>query len=97
MGSKFTFIDLFSGIGGFIMALENKGGRRLHFSEISADAVNAYCENSDKPIENKIKLADILSDFSEKIIEAENEIPRDLFGEIITQKSMSLSTSNDEK
>jgi DNA (cytosine-5)-methyltransferase 1 len=39
-------------------------------------------------------LADILSDFNEKIIESENEMPRDLFGQIITQKSMSLSTSN---
>ncbi len=39
-------------------------------------------------------MADILSDFNEKIIETENEMPRDLFGEIITQKSMSLSTSN---
>ena len=47
-----------------------------------------------KPIDKKIKLADILSDFNEKIIETENEMPKDLFGEIITQKSMSLSTSN---
>jgi DNA (cytosine-5)-methyltransferase 1 len=47
-----------------------------------------------KAIEKKIKLADILSDFNEKIIELENEQPRDLFGEIIAQKSMSLSTSN---
>ena len=47
-----------------------------------------------KPLDEKIKLADILSDFNEKIIETENEMPRDLFGEIISQKSMSLSTSN---
>ena len=47
-----------------------------------------------KPIDKKIKLADILSDFNEKIIETESEAPRDLFGKIITQKSMSLSTSN---
>lgn len=222
--AKFTFIDLFSGIGGFRMALENNGGECLHFSEISTDAVTAYCANSNEPIEKnlgditkikelpqhniltagvpcqswsiagrnlgfdddrgqlwndtifllnqskpdafifenvkglvdprnkkalsyilerikeagyfanyyvlnsfdygvpqnririyivgfknkefadkfkipkpldkKIKLADILSDFNEKIIETENEMPRDLFGEIITQKSMSLSTSN---
>ncbi len=222
--AKFTFIDLFSGIGGFRMALENNGGECLHFSEISSDAVNAYCANSDEPIEKnlgditkikelpkhniltagvpcqswsiagrnlgfdddrgqlwndtifllnqskpdafifenvkglvdprnkkalshileriaaagytanfyvlnsfdygvpqnririyivgflnpefakkfkipkpldkKIKLADILSDFNEKIIETEKEMPRDLFGKIITQKSMSLSTSN---
>lgn len=221
---KFTFIDLFSGIGGFRMALENNGGECLYFSEISTDAITAYCANSNepieknlgditkikelpkhniltagvpcqswsiagrnlgfdddrgqlwndtifllnqskpdafifenvkglvdprnkkalsyilerikeagytanyyvlnsfdygvpqnririyivgflnkefakkfkipKPIEKKIKLADILSEFNEKIIEVKNEMPRDLFGEIITQKSMSLSTSN---
>lgn len=222
--AKFTFIDLFSGIGGFRMALENNGGECLHFSEISTDAVTTYCANSNepneknlgditkikelpqhtiltagvpcqswsiagrnlgfdddrgqlwndtifllnqskpdafifenvkglvdprnkkalsyildrikeagyfanyyvlnsfdygvpqnririyiigfkdkefadkfklpKPLNKKIKLADILSDFNEKIIETENEMPRDLFGEIITKKSMSLSTSN---
>jgi DNA (cytosine-5)-methyltransferase 1 len=222
--SKFTFIDLFSGIGGFRMALENNGGECLHFSEISKDAIDAYCKNSNepieknlgditkinelpkhnlltagvpcqswsiagrnlgfdddrgqlwndtifllnqsrpdafifenvkglvdprnknalnyilqrikeagyfanyyllnsfdygvpqnrlriyiigfknkefadkfklpKPIDKKIKLADILSDFNEKIVETKNEMQKDLFGEIITQKSMSLSTSN---
>ncbi|NCP45407.1 MAG: DNA (cytosine-5-)-methyltransferase [Flavobacteriales bacterium] len=222
--SKFTFIDLFSGIGGFRMALKNNGGECLHFSEISKDAIDTYCKNSNEPIEKnlgditkikelpkhnlltagvpcqswsiagrnlgfdddrgqlwndtvfllnqsrpdafifenvkglvdprnkkalnyilerineagyfanyyvlnsfdygvpqnririyiigfkdkdfadkfklpkpldkKIKLADILTDFNEKIIETERELPKDLFGEIITQKSMSLSTSN---
>lgn len=222
--SKFTFIDLFSGIGGFRMALENNGGECLHFSEISKDAIDTYCKNSNepveknlgditkikelpkhnlltagvpcqswsiagrnlgfdddrgqlwndtifllnqsrpnafifenvkglvdprnkkaltyildrikeagyfanyyvlnsfdygvpqnririyivgfrdkefadkfklpKPLEKKIKLADILSDFNEKIVETESEMPKDLFGEVITQKSMSLSTSN---
>lgn len=220
----FTFIDLFSGIGGFRMALENNGGECLHFSEINTDAITAYCANSNepikknlgditkvrelpkhniltagvpcqswsiagrnlgfdddrgqlwndtifllnqskpdafifenvkglvdprnqkalsyildrikeagyfakyyvlnsfdygvpqnririyiigfknkefankfkipKPLDKKIKLADILSDFNKKIVETENQMPRDLFGEIITQKSMSLSTSN---
>ncbi|HRO74881.1 MAG TPA: DNA cytosine methyltransferase, partial [Crocinitomicaceae bacterium] len=47
-----------------------------------------------KPVDKKIKLADILSDFNEKIVEKEIEQPRDLFGEIIPQRSMSLSTSN---
>lgn len=50
----FTFIDLFSGIGGFRMALENNGGECLHFSEISTDAVNAYCANSNEPIEKNL-------------------------------------------
>jgi DNA (cytosine-5)-methyltransferase 1 len=221
---KFTFIDLFSGIGGFRMALENIGGECLHFSEISPDAIKAYCANSKepkdknlgditkikelprhniltagvpcqswsiagrnlgfdddrgqlwndtiyllnqskpdafifenvkgladprntkalnyilerikkagytanyhvlnsfdygvpqnririyivgflnkefaekfkipRPIEKKIKLADILSDFNGEIFPNNVEMPRDLFGETIAQKSMSLSTSN---
>jgi DNA (cytosine-5)-methyltransferase 1 len=41
----FTFIDLFSGIGGFKMALENNTGKCLGFSEINKDAIAAYCEN----------------------------------------------------
>jgi DNA (cytosine-5)-methyltransferase 1 len=45
MKSKFTFIDLFSGIGGFKMALTNNGGSCLGFSEINKDAINTYCEN----------------------------------------------------
>jgi DNA (cytosine-5)-methyltransferase 1 len=43
--SKFTFIDLFSGIGGFKLALSANGGVCLGFSEIDRDAINAYCEN----------------------------------------------------
>ncbi|MDE6445114.1 MAG: DNA (cytosine-5-)-methyltransferase [Muribaculaceae bacterium] len=42
---KFTFIDLFAGIGGFRMALEQHGGQCLGFSEIAPDAINAYCDN----------------------------------------------------
>jgi len=44
-GSKFTFIDLFAGIGGFRMALNSIGGYCLHFSEINKDAINTYCTN----------------------------------------------------
>jgi DNA (cytosine-5)-methyltransferase 1 len=46
--SKFTFIDLFSGIGGFRMALNNLGGDCLNFSEINKDAINTYCTNFDE-------------------------------------------------
>ena len=42
--SKFTFIDLFAGIGGFKMALSNNGGECLGFSEIAKDAIKYYCE-----------------------------------------------------
>lgn len=43
--NQFTFIDLFSGIGGFKMALSKNGGICLGFSEINKDAINTYCEN----------------------------------------------------
>ena len=42
---RFTFIDLFSGIGGFKMALSNNEGKCLGFSEINKDAIEAYCNN----------------------------------------------------
>jgi DNA (cytosine-5)-methyltransferase 1 len=45
MSNKFTFIDLFAGIGGFKMALSANGGNCTGFSEINKDAINAYCEN----------------------------------------------------
>lgn len=43
--SKFTFIDLFAGIGGFRLALQSLGGTCLGFSEIAKDAITAYCSN----------------------------------------------------
>ncbi|OQX99772.1 MAG: DNA (cytosine-5-)-methyltransferase [Bacteroidetes bacterium 4572_117] len=43
--TNFTFIDLFSGIGGFKMALSKNGGECIGFSEINKDAINTYCEN----------------------------------------------------
>lgn len=43
--SPFTYIDLFSGIGGFRLALDAMGGTCVNFSEISRDAVDAYCSN----------------------------------------------------
>ncbi len=45
MTKKFTFIDLFAGIGGFKMALSANGGSCIGFSEVNKDAINAYCEN----------------------------------------------------
>lgn len=51
--AKFTFIDLFAGIGGFKMALSSNGGTCLGFSEVNKDAINTYCENySVKPETN---------------------------------------------
>ncbi len=42
---KFTFVDLFAGIGGFHNALQSVGGECLAFSEIAPDAISAYCTN----------------------------------------------------
>ena len=54
MKDEFTFIDLFSGIGGFKMALSNNGGKCINFSEINKDAVNAYCLNHNESIESNL-------------------------------------------
>lgn len=51
---KFTFIDLFAGIGGFRMALANNGGDCQYFSEINTDAINTYCKNSNEPVEKNL-------------------------------------------
>ena len=45
MDKYFSFIDLFSGIGGFKIALNNNGGSCLGFSEINSDAIQFYCKN----------------------------------------------------
>jgi len=43
--AKFTFIDLFAGIGGFYQGLSNNGGKCIGYSEINKDAIETYCEN----------------------------------------------------
>lgn len=42
---KFTFIDLFAGIGGFRIALQNMGGECLFSSEFDAEAQRTYFNN----------------------------------------------------
>jgi DNA (cytosine-5)-methyltransferase 1 len=54
MNNDFTFIDLFSGIGGFKMALSKYGGKCLNFSEINKDAIHTYCENYKVHIKNNL-------------------------------------------
>lgn len=42
---KFTFVDLFAGIGGFRVPLEELGGKCLGFSEIDKKAIQTYKNN----------------------------------------------------
>jgi DNA (cytosine-5)-methyltransferase 1 len=51
LSNDFTFIDLFSGIGGFHRALASLGGKCLGFSEINRDAVSYYCVNTGETAE----------------------------------------------
>lgn len=54
---QFTFIDLFSGIGGFRIALEKLGGKCLGFSEIDQNAIAVYKNNFKN--DNETYLGDI--------------------------------------
>lgn len=42
---RFTFIDLFAGIGGFRVAMQSLGGRCVFSSEWNPDAQKTYCHN----------------------------------------------------
>jgi DNA (cytosine-5)-methyltransferase 1 len=53
----FTFIDLFSGIGGFRLALESLGGKCLGFSEVDKAAIATYKSNFST--ENEIEYGNI--------------------------------------
>lgn len=59
MNKKFTFVDLFSGIGGFRIALEKCGGKCLGFSEIEPKAIETYKENFISENDNEWELGDI--------------------------------------
>lgn len=49
--NKFTFIDLFAGVGGFRIALQNVGGRCVYTSEWDPNAQITYFKNfGDKPL-----------------------------------------------
>lgn len=57
---KFNFIDLFSGIGGFRIALEQLGGKSLGYSEIDKNAIEVYRQNFIGAINaDEINLGDI--------------------------------------
>ena len=42
---KFTFVDLFAGIGGFRIPLEELGGKCLGYSEIDQKSIAVYRKN----------------------------------------------------
>ena len=46
---KFKYIDLFSGIGGFRVALDSLGGKSVGFSEIDKFAIETYKNNFNDP------------------------------------------------
>lgn len=57
---QFTFVDLFSGIGGFRIALESNGGICKGFSEIDKNAISTYKTNFiNKSNSNEIELGNI--------------------------------------
>ena len=51
---QFTFIDLFSGIGGFHKALVSNDGVCGGYSEINKDAIETYCKNSSEKEEHNL-------------------------------------------
>lgn len=54
---KFTFVDLFSGIGGFRVALEKNGGKCIAYSEINKSSIEIYKKNFNT--KNEIFLGDL--------------------------------------
>ncbi len=59
---KFTFIDLFAGIGGFRMALQNLGGQCVFSSEWDAQAQKTYYANY-----GEVPFGDITSEYTKNI------------------------------
>lgn len=53
----FSFVDLFSGIGGFKIALRKNGGNCVGFSEVDKDAIEYYCLNH--KVSSHLNLGDI--------------------------------------
>ena len=64
--TKFTFIDLFAGIGGFRMAMQNLGGKCVYSSEWDEQAKTTYFHNF-----GEIPFGDITKN------ETKNYIPKD--------------------
>jgi DNA (cytosine-5)-methyltransferase 1 len=65
----FKFIDLFAGIGGFRIALQNVGGKCIYTSEWNPDAKNTYRENF-----GEVPFGDITKDITKNYIPYEFDI-----------------------
>ena len=62
--TKFKFIDLFSGIGGFHQALSNLGGECVFASEIDKYAIETYKLNYN--IDSGINIRDVAAEMIPK-------------------------------
>lgn len=51
---QFTYVDLFSGIGGFRIAIDPLGGRSVGYSEIDQRAIETYKQNFNDPDEHNL-------------------------------------------
>jgi len=51
---KFTYVDLFSGIGGFRVAADKLNGKSQGYSEIDRFAIETYKKNFDDPVEHNL-------------------------------------------
>jgi DNA (cytosine-5)-methyltransferase 1 len=59
----FTFIDLFAGIGGFRIPIEQLGGKCLGFSEIDKDSIKVYKKNFSYGLDDEYEMGDITKIF----------------------------------
>ena len=60
---KFTFIDLFAGIGGFRIAMQNVGGECVYTSEWDANAKKTYQSNF-----GEVPFGDITKDYTKSFV-----------------------------
>lgn len=68
-GKKFTFVDLFAGIGGFRLAMQNVGGRCVFSSEWDDAAKQTYFENY-----GEVPFGDITKDETKALIPAKFDV-----------------------
>ena len=66
---KFTFIDLFAGIGGFRIALQELGGKCVYSSEFDAQAQKTYMANY-----GEMPFGDITKEITKKYIPKEFDV-----------------------